>query len=374
MGIASPTDTPKAARTLDISSLPAFRDVAEGSRGSGREPTISAAFLDDSTIAVFVQYEYWPDGSQNPRVYDTAVLTIDALNGTSLKSQVRKGSHGLTPMLYTSGIHPTGTSGFLINIGDELLSLSHDLEVVGRRELPLNRIQFNHAEHQDQWRILIDPRTKTALLAHFPFVSDQKDRAFGDGDAHWVSVETLEDKSSFPVPLWSGNKAALIGNSLIYGEFKAAKPTQIQINNQKPRPLCTECRGGVAETFGNGFAFLVRPNEYWVTNTTGTILVHKTGVGGRGDSIGGVSGGVTSNRVAFMYGHLGRRRLDETVVVLDVDANKEIWRLALHQEPITIDLGTIVGESFTSPRLALSPDGKRLAVISGTVLSIFEIP
>jgi hypothetical protein len=277
-------------------------------------------------------------------------------------------------MLYTSGIHPTGTSGFLINVGDELLSLSHDIEIVGRRELPLNPVQFNHFEHQDQWRILTDPRTKTALLAHFPFAPYLEGRAYGDGDAHWISVESLEDTSSFPVPLWSGDEAALIGDSLIFGEFKAAKPTQIRINNQNPRPLCTECRGGVAETFGNGLAFLVRPNQYWVTSTTGTILFHRKGVGGRGDTIDATAGAVTSNRTAFLYGHLGRRRMEDTIVILDVDAKKEIWRLAFHQEPIVTDFGRLVEESFPSLSFALSPDGKKLAVISGTVLSIFEIP
>jgi hypothetical protein len=66
--------------------------------------------------------------------------------------------------------------------------------------------------------------------------------------------------------------------------------------------------------------------------------------------------------------------MEDTIVVLDVDAKKEIWRLALHQQPIISDIGRFVEESFTSPRLALSPDGKKLVVISGTVLSIFEIP
>jgi hypothetical protein len=129
----------------------------------------------------------------------------------------------------------------------------------------------------------------------------------------------------------------------------------------------------VQGSFGNGLLFLRGLNEYWVSDSKGTILYRKKGVGGRADTIGGVSGAITSNRAAYLFGHLGRG-LEEMAVVLDVDAKKEIWRYELHQEAIRTEVGGFVRESFPSPHLALSPDGKKLAIISGTVLSIFDIP
>lgn len=173
LGIASTTHTPSAVRTLDLSSLAAYRDAGEG---PGSHPSgLSLAFLDDSTIAVFVQFEFRPQSAEAALVkfqhtlYNTTVLTFDAQEGTNQKSQVVKGWQGLPAMLWGSGVHSTGASGCLVSVGNQLLSLSHELEVVARRELPLNRTQFNGYPHQDQWMVLTDPRTTKALLVHFPF-------------------------------------------------------------------------------------------------------------------------------------------------------------------------------------------------------------
>lgn len=375
-GIASTAHAPSAVRTLDLSSLAAYRDAAEGP--GSQSDRLSLAFLDDSTIAVSVQFEFRPQSAEDALVkfqhtlYNTAVLTIDAQKGTNQNSQVVKGWQGLSAVLWGSGIHSTGASGCLVSIGDRLFSFSHELEVVATRELPLNRTQFNGYPQQDQWMVLTDPRTKKALLVHFPYEPGTAGR--NHGDAHWISVDTLEDQSSISVPRWQGDGAALVGDSVISNELGAKhRPAQIQINDKEPRPLCAECFGGVQGSFGNSLLFLRGLNEYWVSDSQGTILFRKKGVGGRADTIDGVSGAMTSNRVAYHFGHLGRG-LEETAVVLDVDAKKEIWRYELHQEAVRTEVGGFVSESFPSPTLALSPDGKKLAIVSGTVLSIFDIP
>jgi hypothetical protein len=145
------------------------------------------------------------------------------------------------------------------------------------------------------------------------------------------------------------------------------------MNGGEPRPLCAECFGGVEASFGNGLVFLRGLNEYSVRDSKGTMLYSKKGIGGRADTIGRVRGAITRNRVAYHFGHLGRG-LEETAVVLDVDAKKEIWRYSLHQSAVRTEVDGFVKESFPSLTLAMSPDGKKLAIVSGTTISVFEIP
>lgn len=373
--MASTTQFPKAIWSLDLSSHAAYRDAAEGP--GSRLGGVSLAFLDDNTIAVSLQFRFWPESADKPLVkfqrtlYNTAILTVDAQNGASQKSQVAKGWQGLPAMLVGPGIHSTGTSGCLVSVGDQLLSLSRELAVVARRELPLNRIEFNGYPQQDQWTILTDPRTKKALLVHFPFEPQTTGRKFGE--AHWISPDTLEDQSSVSVLRWGGT-AALVGDSVVFDELGVDhQPALIQTNDKEPRPLCVNCFGGVEASFGNGLVFLRGVHEYSVRDSKGTILYSKKGIGGRADTIGGISGAITRNRVAYHFGHLGRG-LEETAVVLDVDAKKEIWRYELHQEAVITKVDRFVKESFPSPTLAISPDGKKLAIVSGTTVSVFDIP
>jgi hypothetical protein len=376
MGTASFVDAPVALRTLDLSTVPAYRDAANGP--GIRKDGLGLTFADDNTVLVSAQFEFWPESGGKFSIktqhasYNTAVLSVDVQTGTGHNAQVWQGWEGSPAILDGSEIHSAGNSGSLIAIGNQLLSLSHTLDVVATRELPLNRIQFNGYPQQDQWTLLTDSRSKRALLVRFPFTPEETSRV--RGDAHWISVDTLEDQSSFLVPQWDWMGAAIVGDSVVFNKLGANhQPASIQIKDAEPRPLCAECFGGVEGTFGSGLIFLRGQNQFWVTDSSGAILYHQKGMGGKADSIGGVTGAVTNNRVAFVFGHLGRR-LEDTVIVLDMDAKKEIWHLDINMKPITTQVGRLVEESFPSIHLALSPDGKMLAIVTGTVLSLYEIP
>jgi hypothetical protein len=215
---------------------------------------------------------------------------------------------------------------------------------------------------RDDWELLTDPGTKQAVLAHFPFTPDRL------GEAHWISLETLADGFSSSVPRWNG--AALVGDSIILNQSTGA--AQIIKDDEQPKTLCANCVGVVRAGFGRGLIFIGR-FSYTIADTKGAILYHKKSVGGRADTVGDVSGALTGNRVAFLYGHLGQG-LEDTVVVLDVDRKKEVARFELHQQAEVRRVGGFIKESFTTPGLALSPDGKKLAVLVGSVVSLFDIP
>ena len=374
-GSALATQQPKTLGTLELTSLAAYQDAAEV---QGSQPTeLALVFLDDSTIAVFVEFRFRPGSGNDVSValrnihHNAAIFTIDEQNLSNEKSRVWKGLPGLPPTQLGWAILPTGTSGCILIVDNQLFSLSHTLDVVGKRDLPRNPAMFNGFMRQDQWTILTDPGAKKALLVRFPFVPTSTGSKYGE--AHWISPDTLEDQSSMSVPRWGGT-AVLVGDSVIFNELGVERqPAQIQTNGGQPRPLCAECFGGVEASFGNGLVFLRGLHEYSVRDSNGTIRYSKKGIGGRADTIGGVRGAITMKRVAYRFGHLGRG-LEETAVVLDVDSNKEIWWYKVHQSAARTEVDGFVKESFPSPTVAMSPDGKKLAIVSGTTLSVFEIP
>ena len=113
--------------------------------------------------------------------------------------------------------------------------------------------------------------------------------------------------------------------------------------------------------------------EYLVADSNGRILIRGKRVGGRADTIDSVSGAATANRVAFQFGHLGKGQ-EETVVILDVDTKKEIlhFKVSLDSERATV--GKFTGEEFVSPQIALSPSGTKLAILTGNLVSLFNVP
>jgi hypothetical protein len=367
----STAQMPKAIWSLDVSSHAAYREAA-GTENA--DQWLHIAFVDDNSIIVAAEFQStpgWRLGSGEPNQFlltNNAILAVDSVKGTIQHFQVFKGWRGPPAMFSSGAAYSTGTADCLVNIGDELLRLSPTLEVAARRKLPLSRRNIDGYRYQDHWSILTDPRTKKALLAHFLFPPN------GSGDAHWLSVETLEDEQVNPILVFGWQGAALVGDSLVFGAtVPAREPARIQRGEGQPHPLCAKCLGPVNGSFGNGLIFLSF-HSYQVVDVNGTIRYRGKKVGGRADTIGGVSGAVTSNRVAFRFGHLGREE-EDTVVVLDMDAKKkEVMRFELHQPPEIKTFGRMVKETFKPPSLALSPDGRKLAVLTGSVVTLYDVP
>jgi len=369
----SGAQTPRSVWTVDLSTLAAYKSAeltsADSSTGFGVE------FADNDTILVeakFLSGPHWgTDNSLEPALSNTAIFAIDAKDGTSRNSQTWRGWRGLPAVHSGRAFYPTGGAESLTNDGDLLIRLSSTLEVLARRELPLNRADFNGHPQQDHWWILSDPRTRKALLVRSPFP--------GHGpvsqEGHWISVNTLEDESSISLPPSSaGGVGALIGDSvLLSGGIPAKESVMIQKGNESPRPLCAQCTGLVGGTFGSELIFLEARHSYFVVDLEGKVFYRGGRIGGRTDTVDSVSGAITKNRVAFEFGHLGRL-LEETIVVLDVDMKKEILRFVANQKANRTSVGGFVKETFVSPQLALSPDGLKLAVLTGSVLELFEVP
>lgn len=230
----SGAQTPKSVWTLDLSTLAAYKSAeltsADSSKGFGVE------FVDNDTILVEAKFLSRPhlgaDNSMEPVLSNTAIFAIDANNGTRRNSQSWSGWRGLPAIDSGRAFHPAGGAASLTSVGDLLIRLSSTVEVLARRELPLNRIDFNGYPQQDHWWILSDPRTSKALLVRSPFP--------GHGpvsqEGHWISVSTLEDESSISLPPSSaGGIGALVGDSVVLsGGIPAKESVTIQKGNGVP--------------------------------------------------------------------------------------------------------------------------------------------
>jgi hypothetical protein len=159
--------------------------------------------------------------------------------------------------------------------------------------------------------------------------------------------------------------AALAGESVIFNE-NSENPDNVRIQprGSAERPLCASCVGAVSSTFGKSLVFLsTKPGaSYLVVDTGGQVLM----TGGRRkspDFISRSSGAANRNRVAYLYGatHLA---------VLDIDVKREVWDHEAVSQPESIGN---MGTRFTAPRIALSPDGHKLAILTSRTVSVFNI-
>ena len=57
-----------------------------------------------------------------------------------------------------------------------------------------------------------------------------------------------------------------------------------------------------------------------------------------------------------------------------MDAKKEILRFKQNQNAEKIAVGKLVEEKYVSPGFALSPDGSKLAILTGTSIALFDVP
>lgn len=368
-------DQPKPVKKIALQDLPAYKEAAESD--SARPTKLVVSFLDENEIVIFVEFEFQPRHESDDSIslenahHNAAVLALNAASLAGEKSRVWKDLPGLPPVQPGLPIRPTGNSGCLLLLDNKLFSLSRMLEVSATRALPPNSSMHNGFMRQDQWQMLTEPQWHKALLVRFPFVSADTRKY---GEAHWISPQTLEDELSVTVPRWEG-EAVLVHNSILFNELNALnQPVQIQTNSEQPRPLCAECFGNAQASFGNGLVFLRGVNKYSVRDATGAYVFGKSGVGGRADRIDGIRGATVANRVAYHVGHLGGSAAKETVVVVDAQAKKEIWRYELQLKSVTTKIDGFVKESLLGITLALSPDGKKLAVVDGDTFSLFDIP
>jgi hypothetical protein len=175
---------------------------------------------------------------------------------------------------------------------------------------------------------------------------------------------------------------AVIGESLIFNLYRSAEPVQIQKRGQARRSLCASCTGFVNAAFGRDFILLSSSDArhesmYSVVDTEGNVVLEES-MPPPNNGIDLASGATLANRVAFFRGGLVQgpsgMQAENRFVVLDTDARKQIWQADLINVGEKKKIGNIIQAVFSTPRLALSPDGHMLAVLLGSTVEMFRVP
>jgi hypothetical protein len=142
------------------------------------------------------------------------------------------------------------------------------------------------------------------------------------------------------------------------------------------RKLCESCAGAVAAAFGRGLVLInAEPHgDYLVADTSGNIKF-KGRTWNQG-LVAGASGSTGVNRVGFLVGSGVRfdgksLESEERVVVLDIDKGGPVLEFSWKENSKTIGAGMM---QLTAPKLALSPEGKQLAVLVGSTVRVYQVP
>ncbi|MFY9731638.1 MAG: hypothetical protein WB723_17045 [Candidatus Acidiferrales bacterium] len=363
--VQSTDGTAEKLWSIDLRHLPQIAAMGPLSEAGGNTIT----FLDQNRIALDLNFPASvPAGQSNltENAHKTLLIVVDAKTGNVEGSrswpEVKGGAYN------TINWGHANSGDLLLLRENHLFLLSSALELLADRAL----------DRTDLWYLLVDSSGSSALLLRT--AHDNYDSVMN----HWISTSTLKDLRVTPGVRGSTGSTLVVNESVIFNpivrppyDSNSLKevPPKIFDRNGQTRQLCASCPGAAIAAFGHDFIVVAHHPRasYSVVNARSEEIIFDATHGDEGD--GGLLASAafsTSNRIALQYGHidLARRTSEDTLIVFDADKRSEIMRMNLSYAGQTVGNHT----SFTTPRLAMSPDGKLLAVMGADTLQVLKIP
>ena len=173
------------------------------------------------------------------------------------------------------------------------------------------------------------------------------------------------------------SSAALVDRNVVFTNVESDIKKAVVMVQGEGHPARPISAGALCATFGEGLVLVrIFPAASHVVVDLHGQQIYQSRIGTGSDRILAASGAVTGNRIAFVYGALRGSPFsgwssNEHVLVLDADLKREI------EVPNPPDKGAHVTNQvqvFNSPALALSSDGKELAVAKGNNLTLWMVP
>jgi hypothetical protein len=335
---------------------------------------INIGYLGRNRLAVALLFPIRLNGEfssiRDEETWRVLLLILDSSQGRILHSFAFDDFHGEGASSDWLQMGVVNSDELLVIFGNELVRFSSDLASLARRTLAREMKLSNGLHYYDHWRFLTDPTEDRALLVHA--------KPDGSADDYWISTKDLSDieAAHFDNHLltsWS----VLVGREVVFTtvDFKA-KESEVIV--QAAGQTSHHMRGGtVLASFGQGLLFLwSRPSaSHTVVNLQGQELYERR-AGFGSDRILAATGAATNNRVAFVYGALRNSLFsgwssNDHIIVLDAGLKREI------EVPNPPNKGVHDGDQvqiFNTPALALSPDGKALAVATAPTITLWTLP
>jgi hypothetical protein len=198
----------------------------------------------------------------------------------------------------------------------------------------------------------------------------------GGAEKHWISTESLLDTAVEPSDRHCCS--GLSGTTVLFNaDAPKLKPISIQEKGSPARDLCKTCFG-ISPTFATDrYVVAVSwPGASFVVASPDGRLLYKQKIHDGPYSIEYSTAAADAPRVAVIYPQsLGRQSETYSVSVFDLATRSEVRRQSVGAPPEVSEAapGFQVTTS-TAPHIAISPDGKRLAILAEGQLSMYELP
>jgi len=191
-------------------------------------------------------------------------------------------------------------------------------------------------------------------------------------EEHWLSTDTLDD---IEVESADSRHCCLStsGKQVIYSsDAPKLEPLWIRTRGAAARHLCGKCFGDNAVFLSDDqVVFATWPKASLAIASTSGEIKFRGSFGEADDTILAISVAATPQRVAFLSGpgQVPATVANYKIGIFDVDQKRIVLKMLL-ANPIhrTEQLTTII-----SPRIAISPDGKNLAVLTDSALQLYSL-
>ena len=249
---------------------------------------------------------------------------------------------------------PIEDGGFVVFTGRDLIKFSS--EFVRGNSYSIGRDQAG--DSMGRWLVDIAPSLQTILLYHLP--------AEVDAPGRWTWLST---KDFSVVKSLQSSRATIVKTSDSAAILNSFADRRL-LNAPSPTPICIRCN---AYFITDDLLFVDREESYFIQTVDGV----RRAAGRLNIQALDFARAAHAPRVAFLTGRYGGwgfplkshfNTLNGKFIVLDWNTNKRVGEIEL-AEPVENP-----SAGFNQTALALSPDGKYLAVLLHHTLSLYRLP
>lgn len=346
--------------SVDLAKSQEFQRRFQASEAILSPPTL--AFLNEDQIIVAFDDNAMSIPFAKMTPFGFHVLEVDVRSG----SLGRKLSFKV--VVNTSQAEATGDHGFLVLAGEELKKFSNSFEEVASLPTPL-KLHGQPTEQRtggqaylnpryESWQMDLAPGGREFVLAHVKNPHEMEVSWLRTSD--FTTIATVETEPSNQQGMSAGNDAVWL---FPYGWAK------LLLSSGQASTLCDRCLRGYFLT--DDFVFLDKREKYEVTTISGTIRAS----GKLKSGAFKFCRSANTSRFAYATGHYkGSGFPLQThfaghmeVRVFDWSTMKQIGVVAFDEPEKPVSSG------FKQSAIALSPDGGRLVVLTGSMLSLYKL-
>ena len=362
---AQKNSSPKQLWSMDLSVDPDFSKRAQADNRLLLRPP-SLGFLDNERIVVA-----FDDNSSALSGFEMRPFGFHVLEATATSGRLGA-KRSWQVQNSTSQVVPTRNGRVLVLVGEQLKELSSDFGEIATLSIPLELHGKPTPVHlpsglflnpdYERWQIDLTPDGNAVVLAHY--VGPR-------ATIEWLGSSDLKRANSvnFTAP---GLKTVFAGDDFALVTTHNVPPVLLTRSGEQ-RKLC-DCGTEVARVATNELIFLATRTEYRLVTRTGELRQSgKTKLTGRQ-----FDRAAELDRFAYTSGFYKGSGFpvqtsftpQMTVHIVDTRTLKQIAEKTFVQPPVPKGGFSYGHESA----IALSPDGRHLLVLIGSILSLYAIP